>query len=296
MPYRYQHRQEVLDFLRRQFPGHRWRITTPPAGRGHETYFVQGNGRTFFIKLGARLVNYEALAALGVTPAVITTGHLDDHTSILVQQFVTGRQPSWQDFRDNLDAMAAVVRKTHHCAALQDVLPGPAVPDYRDAGLRAMDRVREKWARYRPQVPEPAGYVDDQLNRLEWQIQEFTGSGLVASHNDICNANWLVADDGRIYLVDLEAMSQDDPAQDLGALLWWYYPRELRSRFLEIVGYQYDDTFRRRMRARMALHCLDIILPRVQSFDRFDAAAFAEDLRDFRAVVAGRENPHGYED
>ncbi len=48
------------------------------------------------------------------------------------------------------------------------------------------------------------------------------------------------------------------------------------------------------MRARMAPHCLDIILPRAGSFDRFDAGSFAENLTDFRAVVDGEENPRGY--
>ena len=122
------------------------------------------------------------------------------------------------------------------------------------------------------------------------------GAGLVASHNDICNANWLVASDGKIYLIDLESMSLDDPACDIGATLWWYYPPELRQRFLDIVGYADDEQFQNRMRVRMALHCLSIILPRDRSFDRFDPDSFVESLTDFRAVLAGRQNPEGYDD
>jgi hypothetical protein len=141
-----------------------------------------------------------------------------------------------------------------------------------------------------------ANYVDDALAHLKQEIQGFAGSGLVASHNDICNSNWLIALDGKVYLVDLEAMSLDDPAHDTGSLLWWYYPPELRPDFLKGAGYQEDEAFRNRMRVRMALHCLDIFLPRVGSFDRFQADTFAEDLADFRAVVTGRENPQGYGD
>jgi thiamine kinase-like enzyme len=76
------------------------------------------------------------------------------------------------------------------------------------------------------------------------------------SHNDICNANWLLTPQGRLYLIDLELMSLDDPAVDIGATLWWYYPPELRRRFLEVVGYADDESFRIRMRVRMAMHCL----------------------------------------
>jgi hypothetical protein len=50
------------------------------------------------------------------------------------------------------------------------------------------------------------------------------------------------------------------------------------------------------MRVWMTLHCLDILLSRPGSYDQFDAAAFAAALVDFRAVVAGRENPQGYGD
>jgi hypothetical protein len=46
----------------------------------------------------------------------------------------------------------------------------------------------------------------------------------------------------------------------------------------------------------MALHCLNNLLPRAQSFDKFDATSFEENLTDFRAVFEGRENPRGYDD
>jgi hypothetical protein len=91
-------------------------------------------------------------------------------------------------------------------------------------------------------------------------------------------------------------MSLDDPACDIGATLWWYYPPEPRQRFLEIVGYANDEQFQNRTWVRMAIHCLSTILPREQSFDRFDTDSFADSLTDFRAVLAGRENPEGYDE
>jgi hypothetical protein len=91
-------------------------------------------------------------------------------------------------------------------------------------------------------------------------------------------------------------MSRDDPALDVGATLWWYYPPELRQRLLEAAGYANDEAFRFRMRARMAIHCFSITLPREQSFDEFDAANFAQSLTDFRAILSNEENPQGYDD
>ena len=90
-------------------------------------------------------------------------------------------------------------------------------------------------------------------------------------------------------------MSLDDPALDIGATLWWYYPPALRQRFLEIVGYANDEPFQFRMRLRMALHCLSITLPRERSFDEFDSTSYAQSLTDFRAILVGEENPPGYD-
>jgi thiamine kinase-like enzyme len=159
--------------------------------------------------------------------------------------------------------------------------------------MRALDRLRQKWERHKAQVPSVAGFVNGSLEKLSEQVDLFTGEGLVASHGDICNANWLFASNGKIYLIDFDLLSLDDPALDMGALLWWYYPPELRQSFLEVAGYRYDDEFRFRMQVRMAMHCLDILLPRENSFDEFDSENFDESLRDFKAVLDGKENPEG---
>ncbi|HVF24923.1 MAG TPA: phosphotransferase, partial [Anaerolineales bacterium] len=125
--------------------------------------------------------------------------------------------------------------------------------------------------------------------------KDFQGSGLIASHNDICNANWLISPDDQLYLIDLESMSLDDPAVDIGATLWWYYPPGLRQKFLAITGHANDLAFEKRMQVRMAMHCLSITIPREQSFDEFDPASFDQSLTDFKAIFAGGENPQGYE-
>lgn len=296
MQERRRHCREVAAFLRSHLAGRRWELALPPSGRGHETYVARSEGDSCFVKLGVHLPRYQVMASLELTPAVIATGRLEDGTSILVQPYVGGRNPSWQDFRHLLPRIAAVVSETHHSRALRSVLPAAPSETYRDAGLAAAGRVQQKWEAYRVQVPAAADEVDEALAGLKQEIQGFAGAGLVASHNDICNSNWLMAPDARVYLVDLEAMSLDDPAHDLGSLLWWYYSPESRPAFLESAGYRDDESLRNRMRVRMALHCLDILLPRAGSFDRFHASSFAGGLIDFRAVVAGRGNPRGYDD
>ncbi len=42
------------------------------------------------------------------------------------------------------------------------------------------------------------------------------------------------------------------------------------------------------------MHSLHITLPRENSFDEFDPVSYPEELADFRAILAGEENPQGY--
>lgn len=259
-----------------------------------ETYFAEGNGKRYFVKVGAQIERYLAMAEIGLTPPVLLSGSLDNGVSIIVQPLIRGRTPSRDDYRDRLEKVTALVRNMHEHPRVQGTLPPAASKSHKEAGVRALHHLRQKWTHYRSQVPEVATFIDDSLDEIALQIDQFPGEGLVASHNDICNANWLFASDGNVYIVDLDSMAMDDPAFDMGALLWWYYPPELRQRFLDMAGYPYDEEFRFRMRVRMALHCLSITLPREQSFDQFNHNMYAAALQDFKAVLAGKENPQGY--
>jgi thiamine kinase-like enzyme len=202
--------------------------------------------------------------------------------------------PSRLDFQSQVEKVAVLIRIMHNDPGVQNVLLPYASNLHKDAGQEAFQHLLQKWESYKSQVTEVSSFVDESLAELALEIRQFRTNGLVASHKDICNGNWLFASDGKIYIIDLDSMFLDDPAFDMGALLWWYYPPEMRGRFLEIAGYPYDDEFKHRMQVRMALHCLNILLPREQSFDDFDPESFAESLVDFRAVLARQENPQGY--
>jgi thiamine kinase-like enzyme len=259
-----------------------------------ETYFAHSNEQSYFVKVGAATERYLAMAESGLTPPVLSHGRLEDGLSIIVQPLISGRTPSRRDYQDQLKRVAAIVHRMHNHPRLRETLASAPSSGHREMGLQAMHRLRQRWEGHKAQVPRLARMVEEGLNKLEGEIHLFSTEGLAASHNDICNANWLFASDGNIYLLDFESMAMEDPAFDMGALLWWYYPPQLRQQFLEIAGYPNDDEFRFRMRVRMALHCLSITLPREQSFDRFDPNHYEEALTDFRALLEGKENPQGY--
>jgi thiamine kinase-like enzyme len=293
MPDRREHQQNVHAFLQKHFSIDDWRFSLP-HGTGMESYFAKGNGQSYFVKVGVQVERYLAMAEIGLTPPILIHSQLDNGLSIIVQPFVAGQKPSRADYQNQLMEVAGLIRTMHHHPRANEFFQGTASDLYKDAGLRALNRLHQKWERYKGQVPMVAEFVNKSFEYLADQINMFLGEGLVISHGDICNANWLFASDGKIYVLDFESLSIDDPALDIGALLWWYYPSELRGRFMDIAGYPYDDQFKFRMRVRMAMHCLDITLPRERSFDKFEPDSYGESLRDFRAILNGDENPEGY--
>jgi len=295
MQNRQQHQQEVQVFLQQHFSNQSWELTLP-SGSGNETYFARCNEHAYFVKLGVQVARYQLVASIGLTPPMLVAGSLKDGTSIIVQPYIAGNKPARRDYHAHLEQFVSAINQIHHSAKVKQVLPKISSNLYSVAGLGSLTRIQKKWERYKSQVSEVADFIEESLDDLRQQVMDFEGRGLVASHNDICNANWLISTDGQLYLIDLDSMSLDDPAVDIGATLWWYYPPTLRKRFLTKTGYINDETFERRMQVRMAMHCLDISLPREQSFDEFDPTSFAESLTDFRAILVGQENPQGYDE
>ena len=284
------HQMEVQAFLQHSLGGSHWDLTLP-HGWGNETYFAHCAEQKYFVKLGVQVSRYQAMATLGLTPGLVVSGSLSDGTSLIVQHNISGKSPSRTDYRTGMQWVAATIHQAHHNPEIRHSLPPAASDLYRDAGFEVLKDIQARWQHLRPLVPESAGFVDTSLATLAEQVASFQGSGLVASHNDICNANWLVTPKGRWYLIDLESMALGDPALDIGATLWWYYPPELWPRFLELVGYAQDPSFEFRMRVRMAMHCLHILLPRPGSFDAFNPTTLSQSLRDFKAALAGEPNP-----
>lgn len=294
MPARTAHRSEIEGFLKTHLKCRSCTLSLP-QGTGKETYIARANEKAYFIKLNIDLARYDAVASIDLTPQVITQGVLDDGTTLLVQPYIKGKNPSRKEYRLFLEIFASMIHRLHHDETVKRLLPPAKDESYRSAGLTALEKIIAKWVSLRDLVPNNIAFIEESVEFLRQELSVFSGSGLVASHNDICNANWLLAEDGHLYLIDLDSMSQDDPALDIGATLWWYYPPELRPRFLEITGHLYDAEFLKRMKIRMAMHCLNILLPRPNSYDQFDPASFGENLVDFKAALAGEENPQGYE-
>src|SRR5215212_10159427 len=162
MPDRQAHRQEVRVFLQKQLSTQDWSFALP-RGTGAETYIAQGNEKSYFVKVGAPVERYLAMAEIGLTPPVFAFGQLGRGRSIMVQPFITGRMPSRRDYWDQLENVAAVVHKMHHDPGAKETLLPADSNLHKEAGLRALDHLRQKWEPYKAQVPNVSEFVDNSL-------------------------------------------------------------------------------------------------------------------------------------
>ena len=136
MPDRQEHLQEVRSYLEKHFSAHDWMFSIPP-GTGRETYFVRGKEHEYFVKVGAPVERYLAMAEIGLTPPVLSTGHLESGVPILVQPWMAGRIPSRSDFQGRLEQVAALIHTMHNDPRVQPVLQPACSNRHKEAGQQA---------------------------------------------------------------------------------------------------------------------------------------------------------------
>ena len=171
-----QHQRDVEAFLQTTFSVSGWTFLLP-HGSGGETYFAQNDGRSYFVKLGAHLERTLAAARIGLTPEVLAAGQLEDGTSILVQPAVAGWKPGTEDFQARLEQAAMIVGRLHHSSGIQQELAQMSSDLYCAAGLRMLAQLRQRWERYKKQVPGVANFVDEALARLAEEVEGFWAAG-----------------------------------------------------------------------------------------------------------------------
>ncbi|MBN1964338.1 MAG: phosphotransferase [Anaerolineae bacterium] len=254
-------------------------------------------------------------AELGLAPRVLLWEQgalLLDRQPVVASDFITPGVPDVEWFHSNLQQVAALLARLHRDEDLGDLLESFQRGDRRADALAA---ARAAWANVQVRLadlgvaawgPELRAVLDELTLYGAWfgsQIQRrlaaFQGVPVGPVHGDLNRYNWLVGGDNRVTLIDWERARLDDPALDVGMMLFWYVPRALWPIFAR--GYAGAspqavdaDALLERARIRYPLHAIDVCawkLERLaggQESDSGAALAFLEPfLRDLRQLRAG---------
>ncbi len=217
--------------------GEGWQVV-PAGGATGEAYYAQHGEEELFLKRNSSPF-LAVLSAEGIVPKLLWTRRLENGDVITAQRWVNGRELKSYEMKGEL--VAQLLSKIHRSKELLEMFKRignePLTPDLIVDELTV--RVREM-SMNNSVIHEALSYLAKET--LEVQEEEY-----VVCHCDINHNNWVLSEDGDLFLIDWDGAMVADPALDLGLLLYWYLPRNEWSEWLASYGQVMTDDLCKRM-------------------------------------------------
>ncbi|MBB5324446.1 thiamine kinase-like enzyme [Anoxybacillus tepidamans] len=220
-----------------QLLGKEWEIT-PAGGATGDAYVAEYDGRKLFLKRNSSPF-LAVLSAEGIVPKLVWTKRMENGDVITAQQWLNGTELKPHDMGN--EQVANLLRKIHRSQDLVEMLKRlgktPLSPHMMINNLRPM---LQQWCD-EPLIKQTFAWLEQQLPLI--RCDEFA-----VCHCDMNHNNWLLAEDGRLYLIDWDGAMIADPAIDIGMLLYSYIPKEKWEDWLRFYGLELTDDLRVRMK------------------------------------------------
>jgi thiamine kinase-like enzyme len=175
------------------------------TGVGRFVLRIPGEGTETFIDRTTELVNHKAAAAAGVTPPLLHVVQPGDCTVVPFIPGETMHPESLAGHPDRLEKVVAAMRTYHEKAVFADE-------------VRLFDMVRS-YLRMAQQVnaprPEETDWMLEQGRLIEAAVER-DQPAFTACHNDLLSENFILAPDGKMWVIDWEYGGMNDPYFDLG--------------------------------------------------------------------------------
>ncbi|TLS39060.1 phosphotransferase family protein [Pseudalkalibacillus caeni] len=217
--------------------GEGWEVT-PAGGATGEAYLAKYGDEKLFLKRNSSPF-LAVLSAEGIVPKLLWTKRLENGDVITAQRWLQGRELKSHEMKGQM--IAELLRKIHRSEELVKMLhrlgKKPLTPD------NIFEDIHYKYDQasiQHPEVETAISYLQDNKNHLAFAEK-------VVCHCDVNHNNWLLSDEGHLYLIDWDGAMVADPAVDLGMLLYWYVPRNEWEQWLTSYGTSYTEDLHKRM-------------------------------------------------
>jgi len=175
------------------------------AGVGRFVLRIPGEGTETFIDRTRELHNHAAAAAAGVTPPLLHVIQPGDCTVVPFIPSETMHPESLAGHPERLEKIVAALRTYHQKAVFVNE-------------IRLFNMIRE-YLRMAQDVnaprPEELDWMLEQGRRIEPALERDQPAS-TACHNDLLSENFLLAPDGKMWIIDWEYGGMTDPYFDLG--------------------------------------------------------------------------------
>ncbi|UFT98151.1 phosphotransferase family protein [Radiobacillus kanasensis] len=209
-----------------QLFGTDWTIT-PAGGSTGEAYMASNHEKRLFLKRNSSPF-LAVLSAEGIVPKLLWTKRMANGDVITAQHWLEGRELDPEEMQH--PQVARMLSKIHHSPELLDMLlkigKAPILPN------ELLREIRLAFRNVQPdqiELYQAFKYLKETLSYVENQPQ-------VVCHCDLNHNNWLLSEDGQLFLIDWDSAKVADPAMDIGMLLFWYIPEEDWGMWLEQYG------------------------------------------------------------
>ena len=166
---------------------------------------IPGDGTDTFIDRTRELKNHVAAAASGVTPPLLHVIQPGDCTVVPFIRGETMHPESIAGHPERLEKIVAAMRTYHDKAVF-------------DNEIHVFDMIREYLGMaddVHAQRPQETDWMLAQARRIETAMER-DAPAFTACHNDLLSENFILAPDGKMWIIDWEYGGMTDPYFDLG--------------------------------------------------------------------------------
>ncbi|MGN8645847.1 phosphotransferase [Gracilibacillus sp. HCP3S3_G5_1] len=219
--------------------GEDWTII-PAGGSTGAAYYAQSNQKKLFLKRNSSPF-LAVLSAQGIVPKLVWTKRLENGDVVTAQQWLDGKALNIEEMQH--PKVAKLLSKIHHSSELLDMLlrieKTTIIPD------QMLVRVKQfvqgnKFARRSLTIYKAVKFLENRLLDVYYDQQ-------VVCHCDLNHHNWMLSNNGELYLIDWDNARVGDPAMDIGRILQSYIPKQDWEQWLEHYGVENSKYLMRRM-------------------------------------------------
>lgn len=208
-----------------------WSLQPIKGDTGQAYMGVNDEAEKIFIKRNSSPF-LAALSIEGIAPKLIWTKRTGNGDVLTAQEWLDGYLLDPLEVGQRLDVIQ-IMQHLHQSESLKNML-------YRVGGVekQAFDFL-SAYAQDLPLELKRNHYLTRVFRYLEDHLPDAVE--VQACHGDPIHHNWLLSENGRLYLVDWDATMLADPATDLGTILGRYVPFNDWPSWLESYGIKSPD-------------------------------------------------------
>ncbi|GAB2554213.1 phosphotransferase [Gracilibacillus alcaliphilus] len=254
--------------------GEDWMVV-PAGGSTGTAFYAQSAQKKLFLKRNSSPF-LAVLSAQGIVPKLVWTKRLENGDVVTAQQWLDGKALNIEEIQH--PKVAKLLSKIHQSSELLDMLL--RIEQTTVKLDQTLVRVKQfvkgnKIGRNSLILYQAIKYLEDRLFDVYYDKQ-------VVCHCDLNHHNWMLSNDGELFLIDWDNARVGDPAMDIGRILQSYIPKQDWDQWLAHYGIESS----RYLLQRMHWHLLvDEIIAYVWALNQRDDKEADSHLRELYQLM-----------